>query len=363
MKVKKILVDIVSGANVAAVALMALTGFVGFTTFSAEGVGAVLSLTFPIVLAVNVAFLFLWLLIKPRRVVIPVVGLIICYIPVRTYCPLNVPSSPPDDAIKVLSYNVEAFARGNDTTSKTNPVLDYIIRCNADIVCLQEASVGSLTSETTPAGIYEMYPHRDTARVETGESLMLLSKYPILRSEQIKYQSKGNMSMSYLVNIDGDTVVVVNNHLETVGFLPHEKEKFPSIIKGEVKGDSARRESETLVRKIMTAEKIRVEEAQVVRGHLDSLKTFPMIITGDFNSDPLSRTHRIMQKGLKDCYVESGNGFGWSYTKDHMNVRIDNIICSDHFEPYGCKVDKSIATSDHYPIFVWLEKKTEKGER
>ena len=36
-------------------------------------------------------------------------------------------------------------------------------------------------------------------------------------------------------------------------------------------------------------------------------------------------------------------------------TRIDHILCSDFFKPYGAKVDDSIHTSDHYPIFCWLE--------
>jgi exonuclease III len=64
-----------------------------------------------------------------------------------------------------------------------------------------------------------------------------------------------------------------------------------------------------------------------------------------------------MVKGLTDCFAATATGPGWSYNKNHMYVRIDNIFCSDDFVPYGCKVDKTIKSSDHYPIYTWLKKK------
>ena len=54
--------------------------------------------------------------------------------------------------------------------------------------------------------------------------------------------------------------------------------------------------------------------------------------------------------------MASANGPGISYHLSGFFVRIDNILCSDDWKPYACKVDNSIQSSDHYPIVCWLKK-------
>ncbi|MCI1292127.1 MAG: hypothetical protein LKG50_07120, partial [Prevotella sp.] len=53
-------------------------------------------------------------------------------------------------------------------------------------------------------------------------------------------------------------------------------------------------------------------------------------------------------------YVSAGNGPGWSYHRSGMLFRIDHILCSSDWRPYGAKVDRKIKESDHYPIYCWL---------
>ena len=84
------------------------------------------------------------------------------------------------------------------------------------------------------------------------------------------------------------------------------------------------------------------------------------IVCGDFNDGPISYAHRTIAKGLTDCFVSSGNGFGISYHHSGFFVRIDNILCSDDWEPYECKVDDKIAVSDHYPIICKLKMRPKK---
>ena len=87
-----------------------------------------------------------------------------------------------------------------------------------------------------------------------------------------------------------------------------------------------------------------------------------MILCGDFNDSPISYAHRTLDKVLTDCYVATGNGPGISYHHNAIFVRIDNIMCSSHWTPYGCKVDRSARHSDHYPIYCWLKRKTAADE-
>ena len=92
---------------------------------------------------------------------------------------------------------------------------------------------------------------------------------------------------------------------------------------------------------------------QYVLAHAD----YPIILCGDFNDTPISYTRRVVSQSLTDCFVETGMGLGLSFNQKGFNLRIDHIMCSNHFEPYNCRVDDKMDASDHYPIMCWLEKK------
>ena len=40
--------------------------------------------------------------------------------------------------------------------------------------------------------------------------------------------------------------------------------------------------------------------------------------------------------------------------RDAIIVRIDNILCSPALRPYRCRIDRSIVTSDHYPMTAYI---------
>jgi len=82
-----------------------------------------------------------------------------------------------------------------------------------------------------------------------------------------------------------------------------------------------------------------------------------VIVCGDFNDSPLSYAHRVIGKELDDAFVQSGNGFGISYNQNHFYFRIDHILLSKNLESYQCTVDKTIKSSDHYPIWCFVAKK------
>ncbi len=85
-----------------------------------------------------------------RYALIPFMGFIICYVPVREYIPFNIPREAPKGSIKILSYNTWAFAEGEMGEDGINPVVKYIKEQNADIVCLQE--VGAYWGCGEPVG-------------------------------------------------------------------------------------------------------------------------------------------------------------------------------------------------------------------
>lgn len=352
MKLKKFTLRFIAGANVATIVLMWLIGMSDRINPVAHPVIACMGLAFPILILVNIAFLVFFLLFKWRYAVVPFLGFVVCYFPIRLYCPINVSKSIPDGSLKVLSYNVCAFDSVRSDENGGNPILDYIVKSNADIVCLQEARYNA----GIDAAVKATYAYRDTVYNRGGSAvLLLLSKFPILSKRRIEYESVGNVSAAFEVKIGRDTVNVISNHFETSGLSIADRKGFKNIVKGEVEADEMRKESHTLLSKLSVSARKRAPQADAVAKYVSGCRN-AVILCGDFNDNPISYTHRTVGKGLADCFVESGFGSGFSYHHNAIRVRIDNIMCSDSFMPYGCKVDDSIEYSDHYPIYCWLDK-------
>lgn len=354
-KLKAFTLHVIAGANVATILLMLATGYSDRLDPEAFPMMSNLGLLFPLFLVLNAGFLVFWVVFKLRWVAIPFAGFLLCYGPVRRYCPVNIAHDPPRDAIKVLSYNVWLFAGWEDAGNPSNPILDYIRRQDADIVCLQESATNEVRQAKVDSVLNPIYQYRDTVSRQSGECVTLFSKYPIVGKEHLHYESRGNISGVFRLKVRGREVLVVNNHLETTGLSHEEKTQFKSMIKGEMKADTAEMTSKLLVHKLGRATAIRAAQARAVAAYVARHRDMPVIVCGDFNDGPISYAHRTIAHGLADCYVETATGPGISYHHNAFFVRIDHILVSPHFEPVACRVDDSIKTSDHYPIMAWVK--------
>lgn len=352
-KFSKITFQVAGGANIASILLMLLVGHADLISPESFPRLSNMGLLFPAMLLINICFLIFWIFVKPRWIIIPFAGFLICYGPVRRYTPFNVPKNPPKGSIKLLSYNVWLFA-GWESHDKPNGILEYIRKQNADIVCLQESQENEVSSAQVDSVLNPVYQYKDTAK-NKGDFMTIFSKYPIIAKEHIDYESKGNMSCAFWLKIKGRQVIVINNHLETTALTMDEKERFRRLMKGDLETSEVTQTSKWLVGHLGEQTRKRAPEARAVARYIAFHRGTPMIVCGDFNDSPLSYCHRVIGKDLIDCYTATGNGPGISYHKSRMFVRIDNIMCTDDFEPYGCKVDDSIKDSDHYPILCWLK--------
>lgn len=352
-RLKRLTIQLMAGANIATVAIMALVGMSDRLNPADYPLLSVAGLTFPFFIICNLAFLIFWLIFYKRGTLIPFIGFLLCYPSVRTYSPLNITGSVPEDALKVMSYNVANYGSPDIRPDSLNPIFRYIRDSGADIVCIQEGTMSEpLVTYTGGA-----YPYRDSVmKAPSGTSLVLLSKHPIAGKEHIEYPSATNASAAFKVVIGGDTVIVINNHFESTGLSLEERAEFRNMVKGNTGNDTIKEESKKLIAKLGEANRRRAPQAEAVAEYIRRHKDKSIILCGDFNDNPISYTRRTLADGLTDCYVSTANGPGISYNHNAIFVRIDNIMCSAHWLPHNFKVDRSIDASDHYPIYGWLEK-------
>lgn len=329
---------------------------------------SLIGFSFPLFLIATVAFLLLWVIVKWKYAFVPVLSMILAYSPIMTYLPLNFSSNgfdenldtKGDDVLKVLSFNILGYNLEEAPEGVPNPILEYLINSDADVICVQEyARHGSLDS--LYCILEDKYQHSDTIHsdgYEKGSDIVgIYSRFPILHKEHIPIYTRGNSLGVFDLMINGDTVHVINAHLETVGMSMEQKAQFSEIVHGKQDRSDVKSGSKLIVQKLANSAAVRAPQADAISEYIHRHNGERILFCGDINDHPLSYVHNVIARPLTDCYREAGFWVGYSFQYNSMYVRIDNIMCSEHYEPLFCKVDKSVNLSDHFPVYCYLRTK------
>lgn len=311
-------------------------------------------LMFPVFLAVNVLFVFFWLIVKWKFVLLPLVGMAICGNSVRAYFPINLPSAPPAGSIKVLSYNVMAFGENKSLSWEENPIMRYLLESGADVICLQEAR--KWLADEALDSITSIYPFHHY-QLETDNYITCFSKFPIDSVTKIDYPSTTNHSYAYKLRVGEDELLVINNHLESYRLSPKDRDDYKSIIQNYKHPEQNDSETKylSLMEKIAEHDSIRGFQVDSVAAFVAQNEGRHIVLCGDLNATPISYIHYRLTKHLNDAYTRSGNGPGISFNQSGMYFRIDHMMVSPNVRAYGAKVDNSIKYSDHYPIYCFVK--------
>ena len=356
-QLKQFTINLVAGANVATIAVMLVTGYADRISPVDHPAMSVMGMAFPLLLLVNMAFLFFWLMFKWQRAWLPVAGYLLAYQPITTYMPLNPPQDVPEGSIKIITYNVATYGGNYKYKDAFERILEYFKQQQADIVCVQE------DVDTWRKYVFDryrdIYAYNDTTEFCNSKSsnngVGIHTRFPILRKERINYKSNSNGSVAYYLKVGHDTLLVVNNHLESSHLSQDDRSRYKDMLRGEMQTDTARAESKLIIDKLGEAAAKRAAGVEAIKRYLADHSQYPAIVCGDFNDTPISYTRHTLAQGLTDCFVASGRGIGLSYNQKGFWVRIDHILCSSDFTPYNCEVDSKIDFSDHCPVVCWLK--------
>ncbi|MBR2150732.1 MAG: endonuclease/exonuclease/phosphatase family protein [Prevotella sp.] len=356
-KLKRLTIQLIGGANIATVIVMLLAGFSDHFYPADHPVLSTIGMAFPLLLLINLLFLFFWVVFKWRMIWIPIAGFFLAYVPISIYMPVNPTQDIPQDALKIISYNVCAYGGNYKYEDGFKAVCDYLRDEQADIVCLQE------DVDTWRRYVFKeyskTYAYNDTVvLVKTStcfNNLGIHTRFPILRRERIEYPSETNGSVAWWLDVNGDTVIVVNNHFESCHLNQDDRQHYRQILHGKMNSDSARAESKLLLVKLAEANAKRCSQIDVVCQYIKKHSQHAVIVCGDFNDNPISYSRHAMSKVLTDCFEETGRGLGLSYNQKAFSFRIDHLFCSKEFQPYNCKIDSKMDASDHNPLICWLK--------
>lgn len=353
---------ILLGINALVAILMLLSGFSSYINPYAMPVLSCAGLAFPVFLLLNLLFFFFWLLFRRKYALFPLAVMFACIMPIRTYFPINIHKQQvSDDAIKILSYNVMSFDEHKlHTKGDSNEIVRYIQQMDADIVCLQEATFNNsnpkkFLSEKSFREAMSAYPYCSHYKVR-GNGWICLSRYPILSAHFVEYESPGNGSMAYELKVGTDTLLLINNHLESNKLSLDDRAAYREMIV-DPKEEKVKSTSKRLIGKVVDAVSVRAAQADAVAKYVRDSKHKYVVVCGDFNDSPLSYAHRVIGEGLNDAFIDTGNGLGISFNRSGFYFRIDHIMASDNWQLLDCEVDRSIKASDHYPIWCYMKKK------
>ena len=273
--------------------------------------------------------------------------LVLCLLPVVSHG-----SPPSEDTLDRLPHRLTVMTwntgrMGGFVKPAQNPVLQYLLKQNADVICLQEVDVYKdakyLTLPDVKETLGSKYPYSyidfSVYNKRHQYGTMVWSRYPIINKQSIRYESEGNLSNQCDLIIDGDTIRVINNHLESYKFTSEDMDDVGNV--GSKVGRSI---------------PLRIRQARAVKRMINA-SPYPTLVVGDFNAIPLSYTYLYIRRGLHDAFLEtSWFRTGPTCKKRGIGIRIDYILGTQSLLPVSCAVDYKATGSDHWPVeatFAW----------
>lgn len=316
---------------------------------------AFFGMAYPFIMVANFLFLIFWILFKPGYALLPILSILIGWGFLSRYIQFSAEKTE-DAAIKVVSYNVQFFTgdgieKQRDNTEK---IINFLEEQNADIICLQETRLRKNSIFNLPKTVknLESINHYQYARSSTTYGSVTMTRYPIVKMGEIRFEESNNMTIYTDVIIQNDTVRIFNVHLQSYQIDPN---KFSIIDSLGINQEKDLKEMKEMGSKLKRAFQFRARQVNEIQKYIDE-SPFDVIVCGDFNDTPVSYAYQKLRGDLKDAFVCSGKGVGRTYIGKLPSFRIDNIFHGNRFESYNFQT-YDFRMSDHLPISCELVKK------
>jgi endonuclease/exonuclease/phosphatase family metal-dependent hydrolase len=210
-------------------------------------------------------------------------------------------SSAPRRTIRVMTYNIH-HGEGTDGKLDLERIADLIRRQKADVVALQEVDRGvertgrrDLIAEL--ATLTKMrYVFRKNIPYQGGEyGNAILSRFPVLEEANHHYKmlrpGEQRGLLRALLNVSGRKLLLLNTHID---YRPEDFERLSNV--------------------------------EEIAGILPGYGNVPVILCGDFNDVPNSRTHAKVKEIFVDSWEAVGTGEGPTYSSTRPEKRIDYVF-------------------------------------
>ncbi|WP_242072344.1 endonuclease/exonuclease/phosphatase family protein [Microcoleus sp. FACHB-68] len=250
--------------------------------------------------------------------------------------PVKITASQP--SLKILSFN----CYWNNTTPQA--LIKLVEQHKPDLLFLQETNAAHAKKAFPTLKV--SYPYHVDA-----PTISFFSKYPIQFAERLNLAGHKQVQQRAIIRVNQQDVMIYHIQVTAPWIRPR---KFFSLFS---------------VPTYVYYDRTKEIKDLVERLQKESL---PMIVAGDFNMTDQSQDYDSVKKVLKDAFLASGFGFGFTWPhgwdvglilkKFHWKlnfplVRIDYVWYSKHWSSQHSKVLPAVG-SDHLPVETYLYLKT-----
>lgn len=181
---------------------------------------AFIGLALPVLLLINLILLIYWTTRLRIWLLIPLIAIL------GNWAYLNriIQFSSPNTAkasLTLATYNVDAF-NGDQTGYSCKEIARFMEEQGADILCMQEFGSNREFNEDSVKQVLSAWPYYSIPKPTDGTSILqvaLFSKFPIQNTVLITHPDSRNCSMQCDINVNGKTIRIFNNHLQTTEII------------------------------------------------------------------------------------------------------------------------------------------------
>lgn len=318
---------------------------------------AIAGLIYPWLLALNIIFCITWILTKPRFALLSLIPILAGWNIMNRFIQFDGKQTDQLD-IKVVSYNVRHFTGTGKNPSRelAEMIKGFLNQKQPDIICLQEVKLRTnrIFNLEATRNEFQSIKHYQYARTGSNAGSVTMSRFPIVKMQEIRFENSGNIAIATDVVAGKDTIRIFNVHLQSYRIDP---DKYRIIDDPGLTNEQDLREAKELRSKYKRAVKMRAIQARLIRQKIKE-SPYPVIVCGDFNDTPSSYAYQTVRGRLKDSFVCSGEGIGQTYIGKLPSFRIDYILHSKSFRSYNFKT-YNVPYSDHRPVSCDLIRKRE----
>lgn len=340
--------------------LLAALGLVATTLAGAVSpsrwvVPSLLAYAYLPMLAVNVAFVLMWLLFGRWEMLLSVAAIAARWAMLPLFIQAGGVSKVPSadehpDMVTMMTYNVHLFNGGGREAASRDSVAQrfvaFVRNEDPDVLCLQEYAAVRGVNVTDSLALmgYNHYVGTHFSSKGSPYGTAVFSRLPITFVKVVD----GEKVFVELMK-DGQRLRLLCVHMDSYGLDASDFEAVDRMRRGDVQ-EGDRRTLAKIKQTVLNHEREWHEcVAPLVEGC-----SVPMVVAGDMNDIPSSWLYRQLTRHLKDTYVEKGVGFGTTYSGGFPAFRIDMVLRSPGLKTLSYKRLKT-PLSDHYPVKVALE--------
>ena len=263
-----------------------------------------IGLILPILLLANLASAIYWTIRWRCWVFIPLIaifsnwGYISCVLQSPFFSPASSPMVKMNvytpGVLTVATYNVDAFNHEH-TGYSCKEIASYMRNLQADILCFQEFGINDEFGIDSIYAALSNWPYHYIPSSPEGKNLLQLavfSRYPIKEEHLIIYPDSKNCSLACDIEINGRTIRLFNNHLQTTEVSQNKRK----LEKGLRTDDSQRVEHAALglIDGLHENFRKRAVQADLLK-QLIAASPYPTLVCGDFNSLPSSYVYHTIK--------------------------------------------------------------------